>query len=503
MIAIGYIRISTKDQSAYSLDYQERRIREYCEANKLTLVAMFKDDGESSYSFDRPDWKALETFIKKNKQVSHLIILDHDRFSRNLAEALLKIKELQDKYKIKVLATTDNIDTDFSDPTTFIMRAFKLMMAESELHGIRKRTRNGIQQANMNGRFVNAAPYGYINSRDANNKPILQIDEEKASIIRKIFKEYINGATFKEIRAMVKPLGYEQKGRSTIQDKLLNPIYAGLLMVSGKKNTLVKGIHPPIISETDYWITQDMLQGRKPTVRQNSDEVPLRGVLRCWCGRLVTAGKSKGKYQYYWYYWCTEHKTNLPAKKLHEQFNEILATLTIAPEMMEIMKEKLIKGIADRINERGLDISKITNDLANVQGRISTLEKKYLLSPAISEKSYNESIAILRGEEARLQQQFADANTNIQVYFTRLADILSKLGNLKNAFDEMDVLKQQQFINVVFKQSLSYANGSFRTPYLLDLFEDKELILNEKGLLKKEQPVINFGSSPMCSEEQT
>lgn len=66
MNAIGYMRISVRDQSRYSLEYQERSIREYCSRNNLNLTELFKDNGESSYTFDRPDYKAVETFIKNH-----------------------------------------------------------------------------------------------------------------------------------------------------------------------------------------------------------------------------------------------------------------------------------------------------------------------------------------------------------------------------------------------------------------------------------------------------
>ena len=499
MIAIGYIRISTKDQSAYSLDYQERRITEYCSQNKITLLEIFRDDGESSYTFDRPDWKALEAFIKKNKQVTHLITLDHDRFSRNLAEALLKIKELQDKYKIKVLATTDSVDTDFTDPTTFMMRAFKFMIAESELHGIRKRTKNGIQQANMNGRFVNKAPYGYINARDTDDRPILLIDKEKAHIIQRIFNEYNAGASIDDIVKIAKALGYKQSGNSTIQRKLKNPIYCGKIQVSGKPGQLVRGIHAPIISEQTFWMAQERLGDKRSIVHKNED-IPLRGVLRCFCGKLVTAGKSKGKYNHSWYYWCTEHKNNLSARKLHEQFNEILMNLSLDPEDVAVIREQLVKKIAERIQQNGEDLETVKKDLKHIQGRIATAEKKFLLQADISPEVYTEAISELRSTEARLQTKMAEAHTSISVYFNRLNEVLPKLVNLKKAFDEMDLVRQHRFINMVFKQSLSYADGIFRTPSLLEIFEDKALILKEKGLLKIEQPVINLGITPVRSE---
>jgi len=96
MNAIGYVRISSKDQSKWSLASQEKHIREYCAPNNVNVVEMFIDYGKKSYTFDRPDYIALEKFIKKHKNhVQYLVVLDHDRFSRNLPEALMKIEQLE------------------------------------------------------------------------------------------------------------------------------------------------------------------------------------------------------------------------------------------------------------------------------------------------------------------------------------------------------------------------------------------------------------------------
>ncbi|MDN5288947.1 MAG: site-specific recombinase, invertase Pin [Mucilaginibacter sp.] len=64
--AIGYLRLSTKDQSK-SLEYQESSIRDYCKINNLNVLEIFQGNGEGSYTFDRPDYQALERFIKKQK----------------------------------------------------------------------------------------------------------------------------------------------------------------------------------------------------------------------------------------------------------------------------------------------------------------------------------------------------------------------------------------------------------------------------------------------------
>lgn len=170
----NYIRISKENQSVHSLDDQERVIKNYCEYHKVILLALFKDDRECSDSFDRPDYIALEKFIKKHKgQVQYLVVLDHDRFSRNLPEALLKIEALEKKFGIKVLATNEPLDLDTSDPNVFMSRAFKYLMANSELFRIRERTSRGVRSALESGRFINKAPFEYLNKRDEQQKGLL------------------------------------------------------------------------------------------------------------------------------------------------------------------------------------------------------------------------------------------------------------------------------------------------------------------------------------------
>jgi len=143
MNAVGYLRLSTRDQSK-SLEYQEHIIRNYCHNNALKILEIFSDNGQSSYTFDRPDYLALEQFIKKHKgHCQYLVVLDHDRFSRNLPDALIKIAELERKYEVVVISTNERVGLDTSDPDVFMKRAFDYLMANRELLNIRARVRLG------------------------------------------------------------------------------------------------------------------------------------------------------------------------------------------------------------------------------------------------------------------------------------------------------------------------------------------------------------------------
>jgi site-specific DNA recombinase len=499
MKACGYLRKSTKDQSEFSLDYQERMIREYCQRHDLEIAGIFKDDGQSSYTFDRPDFRALENFIKKSKDISYLIILNHDRFSRNLAEALMKIHELQSKYNLKVLATSDNFDTDFSDPSNFMIRAFKLMMAESELHNIRKNTRNGMIQAALNGRYSSMAPYGYKNTRDAQDKPLLEIDETKAVVVRKIFRLWLDGADINTIMSRARELGYKQKGNSAIQRILSNPVYCGLIAVpahKGRKKPYAQGIHAPIISEQDFWMAQEKFSGKKRSTHAN-EEVFLRGALKCWCGRKVTAGKSRNRFgKGYWYYLCSEHRENMSAKVLHEKFQDLLKELSLPEKDIDWLRTKLSDDIRTKIKGQSEDRARLEKELKHLSTQIKATERRYLTNGNLSSEVFNQVIGEMKAEEVRMQRDLAKAGDGATEYFERMTQLLDRAGNLWQCFQEMPLERQWQFINMVFDQPFYYRNGSYRTPGIHPALSANLQKASDKELLKIESPVKNLTGLP-------
>jgi site-specific DNA recombinase len=493
MKAIGYIRLSNEDQSNYSIEGQDRQIKEYCSRNNLELLKVYKDNGEDSYTFDRKAFGALDREIK---QAQYLIVYHLDRFSRNMAEAMTKIKQYLER-GIRVRDISEPLDMDDYDPNVFMMRTLKFMTAEIELHNIRRRTKKGMVDAALAGRHSNMAPVGYKNARDDGNKPIIVIDDEKAFVIRIIFREYLNGMPIEEIRRMIIRYEYEAKGSSKIQYILANPVYAGYVKVPAQKSKpahLVKGIHDAIISEQDYWLVQDRLSGKTITV-QNRDEVPLRGALSCGCGKKFTAGNSKGKAKYYWYYVCKDCRLNLSATRLHKQFDELLDNLSFAPEDLREFKVQLTKKLNDYINGRGDKMKQVQKQLILVEGKISGVEEKWLLNN-VSEASYKKVISELRADQSRLYAELTKANTNQQAYWDKMSGILLILSDLRTHFANLELEKKHQFINWVFDSSLSYSNGIYRTPSLNDLFSHNELTLKEKGLLEKVAPIINLGETP-------
>ena len=93
----------------------------------MTIIEEFQED-YSAKNFNRPEWKKLNNFAKKNKsKIDYLLVFDWDRFSRNTYEALGVIENFKG-LEIEVNCIEKWID--YSDPTQIMMQLMYLGMPE-------------------------------------------------------------------------------------------------------------------------------------------------------------------------------------------------------------------------------------------------------------------------------------------------------------------------------------------------------------------------------------
>lgn len=94
--AIIYTRVSTDEQNnGYSPLDQKVKLLKHCENNDIEMVGFYHDD-KSGKTFDRPEWIKIMKFIKKNRgYVDNIYFIKWDRFSRNVAEAYITIRDLK------------------------------------------------------------------------------------------------------------------------------------------------------------------------------------------------------------------------------------------------------------------------------------------------------------------------------------------------------------------------------------------------------------------------
>jgi len=471
--AVAYARLSDKDSSANSINNQVRRIQEYCNYHKLTLSKTFIDDGKSGWTFDRPAFKDLESYCKLNKEVKYLIVTHFDRFSRtDPVDAMVKERYFKEKLNIKVIQISEPPDLDTSNQTYLMVRFMTAFASNEERNRIVDRVKNGIIYSLMQGRYCSMAPYGYKNSRDENNKPLLVIDEERVSHIKTIFKRFYLGDSQEEIKRLIKPKGFKNSSTSAITRILTNPVYAGLVNVPSFKDkaaTVVKGLHQPIITEEVYWQVQTRFAEKYSTIVKR-DEVPLRGIIRCECGKLMTAAPSKGKFKYYWYYYCKIHrKNNYSANKLHSLFENIIDTLSINKEDAEIITQGLTAKVNETIGSKTKEIMKLNLSIQKTKDTIAAIEERYLLG-GVGEQSFKKLISEKRNLLIDLECRKDALNIDATDYFDKMKTVLNKMQDLKTQWLNFDLATKQKFCLLVFGRNIVYTGESVRTQFLHPMF---------------------------------
>ena len=469
MNAIAYLRLSSRDQSK-SLQYQESTIRDYCRRNNLEVTAVFTDNGEDSYTFDRPNYKALENFVKKYKgKCQYLIVLDHDRFSRNLPEALTKIAELERTHGVKVLSTNERIDLDTSDPDVFMKRAFDYMIANKELFTIRSRTKQGIRNAKENGRYLGRAPYGYRNILDGSRRNLIEINPTQAPIVQRVFRDYLLGVAPYIIFRNVKALGFHHTGTNAIFDILNQPLHAGLIRVPAFKDLpekFVKGLHKPIVSEAEYWTAQKMLSQKRPMKVRADEEFPLRGVLKCMCGSPFTAGWSKGAKEYYLYYRCVKHSNiNIPGSRLHEEFNKILKALSFQPEQIAFLQDGVIALSKIPMKQKHQQTTEKMLALKEVNDKIMQLEERYM-NNEVETSTYKTWFKKLTEEKSELELAMKPRFRQNECAEKSIGRTLPHLKNLFQIFELCNIYQKHAIVRALFKDNLAYGGGMFRTNFI-------------------------------------
>jgi site-specific DNA recombinase len=112
MPAAIYIRVSDDSQvEGYSLEAQERSCRAFCSERGFPVAGVYVEEGVSGRHDRRPAFQRLLNDIKhKRIRITSLIIMDLDRFMRNL-QLQLNVKAELDALGVRLISLNDDIDT--------------------------------------------------------------------------------------------------------------------------------------------------------------------------------------------------------------------------------------------------------------------------------------------------------------------------------------------------------------------------------------------------------
>ena len=192
----GYARISVddeQDQKNISIENQKAIIEDYVKTHfPGSTLTFFEDRDRSGYTFEqREGYQEMRRGLMSHKY-DILIVKDFSRFSRRNSRGLVELEDLRDA-GVRIISIGDNID--FPNDDDWLKIQFQFLINEMPVTDTSKKVRSVVKRRQEEGRWLCAAPYGYI----LNKQQVFEVVPTEAEVIRTIFKLYLDGWGYKKI----------------------------------------------------------------------------------------------------------------------------------------------------------------------------------------------------------------------------------------------------------------------------------------------------------------
>lgn len=225
----AYARYSSDSQREASLEDQLRNCRTFCSRQGWAAPVVYTDAATSGSRNDRAGYVRL---LADAAQFDVIIVDDLSRLSRDSINVAQAIKRLTFQ-GVRLLGVSDGVDTSRKGHKLDV--GLRGLMSELYLTDLADKTHRGLTGRALAGASAGGLPYGYRVTEVGQRA----IEETQASVVRRIYAEYIAGQS---PRAIVAALNRDavpsarggQWGLTAVYGDvrrgigiLANPIYAG------------------------------------------------------------------------------------------------------------------------------------------------------------------------------------------------------------------------------------------------------------------------------------
>lgn len=192
----GYCRISVDDEldrDNVSIENQKAIISDFVEHKFPGAELVFYEDRDrSGYTFEqREGYQAMRRELMAHR-LDILVIKDFSRFSRRNSRGLVELEDLRDA-GARIISIGDAID--FPNDDDWLKIQFQFLINEMPVTDTSKKVKSVIRRRQEDGKWICAAPYGYI----INKKQQFEVVPVEAEIVRRIYRLYIDGWGYKKI----------------------------------------------------------------------------------------------------------------------------------------------------------------------------------------------------------------------------------------------------------------------------------------------------------------
>ena len=202
--AFLYERLSRDDNmdgESYSIGNQKKLLIKVAKEKGYTNLVHFFDDGISGVTMDRPGFADMIQQLEQGKAAA-VFVKDLSRLGRNYIEVGRLTEEFFPNHDIRLVAVSDNIDTDEGENE---LAPIRNLFNEWYARDISKKRRISNKIKGSAGEPMGQPPYGYI--KDPENPKRWIVDEEAAQVVRRIYRMTLEGVGTEQIAAKLEEDG--------------------------------------------------------------------------------------------------------------------------------------------------------------------------------------------------------------------------------------------------------------------------------------------------------
>ena len=487
MNGVIYCRVSSKEQvEGTSLESQELACRQYASRNRITVLKVFIERGESAKFADRTQLLELLGYCcHRENAVQVLLVWKVDRLARNVGDHF-NIKASLTRYGVGVVSVTEPID---ANPEGKLMETILAGFAQFDNDLRATRTLQGMRRKVQEGIFPWKPPLGYktvTQPGTKKTKPDIP-DQPLFTLLQRAWHAFATGKYTKAevLRLMTKWGIRTHKGtpvpKQSLDKMFLDPFYAGIIRDpwSGEEHI---GRHIPLVSRDIFAKVQLVIDKRNRSIRHQSTrpDFPLRMFARCrTCEHYVTGSLSRGRSRYYPYYRCAARPcttpTNCRTQIVHDEFLRFLDTL--APKRAVI--DQLFESVAE-ISQTRSNAERAMRERHSHEAERLKAQQQQLIQMRMENLLTNEEFAHQKSLLAKRLYEIEamqSANPSNASDLARLAEeICDPLMNLPATWIDFPPMLKPRFQQLILPRGFAIGRiGTAQTGHFFSAFQQFEL----------------------------
>jgi len=500
-----YCRLSQDDGlegDSNSIQNQKNILQKFADDHHFPNPCFYVDDGFSGGNFQRPAFQQMISDME-NGEIGIIVTKDLSRLGRNQLHTGLYIEERFPMFGVRYIAINDNVDTDSSESNDLM--PFKNLFNEWFIRDTSRKIRAVLKAKAERGEWLGTrAPYGYIRNPDAKK---LEVDEEAAAIVRRIFAMCASGNGPSQIARILKKeqvltptmYAYTRYGMnhtcldtahpynwsdSAIANLLENEIYLGNT-VNMKYSTksykdkrrvehsreeclVFKDTHPALITQEVWDIVQRVRKNRRrPTKMEEQNKYS--GLVFCAdCGSNMVLHRARTMSASYNHFTCRTYKKDGESCTGH-YIRECVLDEVVLEDLRRVtaMARERPEEFAAYIGSR--QSAEIQREIRRQEKELAAMRKRKAELDAIFKKLYEDSVLsrITTEQFQMLSSSYTEEQNQIA------AGIPQKEANIQRLRET--VSGTDSFLD----KAKRYTDITELTPELLRLFIEK-IVVHEK-----------------------